>query len=53
MLIACAQSDETNLVACKLAHDLFNVPTTVARLRSSEFEDNPALLSKKRQLRGR
>jgi Trk K+ transport system NAD-binding subunit len=24
MLIACAPLDETNLVACKIAHDLFN-----------------------------
>jgi trk system potassium uptake protein TrkA len=39
MLIACAPLDETNLVACKLAHDLFNIPTTIARLRSAEFVD--------------
>lgn len=46
MLIACAQNDETNLVACKLAHDIFNIPTTIARLRSPQFEGDPALLSK-------
>ena len=46
MLIACAPADETNLVACKLAHDLFNVPTTIARLRSPEFDANPQLLGK-------
>jgi trk system potassium uptake protein len=46
MLIACAPLDETNLVVCKLAHDLFNVPTTVARLRSPEFESDDRLLSK-------
>ncbi len=28
MLIACAPQDETNLVVCKIAHDVFNVPTT-------------------------
>ena len=39
MLIACAPLDETNLVVCKLAHDVFNVPSTIARLRSPEFED--------------
>ena len=39
MLIACAAQDETNLVVCKVAHDVFNVPTTIARLRSPEFED--------------
>jgi trk system potassium uptake protein len=46
MLIACAPLDETNLVACKVAHDLFNVPTTVARVRSNEFQDGQALLGK-------
>jgi len=47
MLIACAPLDETNLVACKVAHDLFNVPTTIARVRSPEFEDGNPLLDKK------
>lgn len=46
MLIACAAGDETNLVACKLAHDLFHVPTTIARLRSPEFEPGSALLAR-------
>jgi trk system potassium uptake protein len=46
MLIACAPLDETNLVVCKVAHDVFNVPTTIARLRSPEFEDGGALLGK-------
>ncbi|MFZ4537746.1 Trk system potassium transporter TrkA [Propionivibrio sp.] len=44
MLIAVTQSDQTNLVACKLAHTLFNVPTRIARLRSPEYLDNPELL---------
>ncbi len=44
MLIAVTQSDQTNLVACKLAHSVFNVPTRIARLRSQEFLDNPTLL---------
>jgi trk system potassium uptake protein TrkA len=39
MLIACAALDETNLVVCKIARDLFNVTTTIARLRSAEFQD--------------
>ena len=46
MLIACAPLDETNLVVCKVAHDLFNVPTTIARLRSPEFVGDMPLLSK-------
>ncbi|MFO1329658.1 MAG: Trk system potassium transporter TrkA [Rubrivivax sp.] len=46
MLIACAPADETNLVVCKVAHDLFNVPATIARLRSPEFEDGGQLLGR-------
>jgi trk system potassium uptake protein TrkA len=46
MLIACAPADETNLVVCKIAHDVFNVPTTIARLRSNEFDERPELLGK-------
>ncbi len=46
MLIACAPNDETNLVVCKVAHEVFNVPTTIARLRSPEFENGSELLGK-------
>jgi trk system potassium uptake protein TrkA len=44
MLIACAPLDETNLVACKIAHDLFNIPTRIARVRSPEFTDGSPLM---------
>jgi trk system potassium uptake protein len=40
LFIACAPMDETNLVACKVAHHMFNVPTTIARIRSPEFQDD-------------
>jgi trk system potassium uptake protein TrkA len=46
LLIACAAQDETNLVVCKVAHDVFNVPTTIARMRSPEFKNDSPLLSK-------
>ena len=46
MLIACAPMDETNLVACKIAHDVFNIPTRIARVRSQEFADGSPLLGK-------
>jgi trk system potassium uptake protein len=46
MLIACATRDETNLAVCKIAHDRFNVPTTIARLRSPEFAPGDPLLSR-------
>ena len=38
ILIACAAQDETNLVCCKVAQLLFNVPTRIARVRSSGFD---------------
>jgi trk system potassium uptake protein len=43
LFIACAPLDETNLVACKVAHRLYNVPTTIARIRSPEFQDDSPL----------
>ena len=46
LFIACAPLDETNLVACKVAHDMFNVPTTIARLRSPEFQEGSALMDR-------
>jgi trk system potassium uptake protein TrkA len=46
MLIACAAADEANLVVCKVAHDVFNVPTTIARLRSPEFVEGDDLLGR-------
>lgn len=46
MLIACASLDETNLVACKVAHDRFNIPTTIARLRAPDLKEGDPLLGK-------
>lgn len=46
MVIACAANDDTNLVVCKVAHDVFNIPSTIARLRSPEFVEGDALLGK-------
>ncbi len=40
MVIAVTQSDETNLVACKLAQQLFNVPTRIARIRATDYLGN-------------
>jgi trk system potassium uptake protein TrkA len=37
MLVAVTQSDETNLVACRLSATLFNIPTRIARIRSNDF----------------
>ena len=37
MLIAVTESDETNMVACKVAYTLFNTPTKIARVRAAEY----------------
>ena len=37
LLIAVTASDETNLVACTLAAQLFNIPMRIARVRNSEL----------------
>src|SRR5690606_9986372 len=44
MLIACTTSDEINLVACKVARQIFNVPQRIARIRSNEYVDQPDLI---------
>lgn len=37
MLIAVTSSDEVNLVACQLAHQLFHTPNKIARIRAQEY----------------
>jgi trk system potassium uptake protein len=39
LLIAVTQSDEVNMVACEVAHSLFEVPTKIARVRSQAYLD--------------
>jgi trk system potassium uptake protein TrkA len=43
LFIAATGHDATNLVACKVAHGVFGIPSTIARLRSSEFGDGELL----------
>ena len=43
LLIAVTSTDETNLVACKIAAELFNIPTRIARVRNSELQSHPQL----------
>ncbi len=45
MLVAVTQSDQTNLVACKIARQMFNVPTRIARLRGADFLADETLLA--------
>jgi trk system potassium uptake protein TrkA len=37
IIIAVTNSDETNMVACQVAHTLFRTPTKIARVRSTEY----------------
>ena len=37
MLVAVTNSDETNMVACQIAHSLFHTPTKIARVRAQEY----------------
>ncbi len=37
LILAVTQSDETNMVACKLAATMFNIPTKIARIRSADY----------------
>jgi len=46
MLLAVTQSDEVNMVACKLASSLYNTPTRIARIRSADFLARPEVFSK-------
>ncbi len=44
ILIAVTASDEANLVACKIAADLYNTPTRIARVRNTELAQHPNLI---------
>ncbi|GAA4346497.1 Trk system potassium transporter TrkA [Kangiella taiwanensis] len=37
MLVAVTSSDEVNMVACQIAHSLYQTPTKIARIRSSNY----------------
>ena len=37
MLIAMTNSDETNMVACQIAHTIFHTPTKIARVRETDY----------------
>lgn len=45
MLLAVTQSDEVNLVACKLAASLYNTPTRIARIRSIDYLNRQEVFS--------
>jgi trk system potassium uptake protein TrkA len=39
MIIAVTFSDEVNMIACQVAHSIFEVPTKIARVRSQNYLD--------------
>mgnify|MGYP003640349930 FL=1 len=39
LLVAVTHSDETNMVACQVAHSLFNTPMRIARVRAQNYLD--------------
>ncbi len=45
MLIALMDSDETNMIACQIAHTLFDVKTKIARVRAREFANHEKLFA--------
>ncbi len=45
MIIAVTNSDETNIVACQVAHTLFRTPTKIARVRAQEYLLHPQLFT--------
>ncbi len=47
MIIAVTNSDETNMVACQVAHTLFRTPRKIARVRAPSFLDHEKLFDGK------
>ncbi|MEM9706687.1 MAG: Trk system potassium transporter TrkA [Pseudomonadota bacterium] len=39
MIVAVTYSDEVNMIACQIAHTLFDVPTKIARIRAGGYLD--------------
>ena len=46
MVIAVMKSDESNMVACRMAFTLYNVDKKIARIRTAEYLHRPELFSK-------
>ena len=45
MLIALTDSDAINMLACQVAHTLFQTPTKIARIRAADFLARPTLFA--------
>jgi trk system potassium uptake protein TrkA len=45
MLLAVTQSDEVNMVACKIAASFYNTPTRIARIRAADYLNREEIFS--------
>ncbi|MFT5483342.1 MAG: trk system potassium uptake protein TrkA [Halieaceae bacterium] len=45
MLVAVTNSDEINMMACQIAHSLFNIPTKISRIRSQGYLKHPHMFT--------
>lgn len=45
MLIAVTNSDETNMIACQVAHSIFEIPMKIARIRSDHYQHHKELFA--------
>lgn len=45
MIIALTNSDESNMIACQIAHTVFGIPTKIARIRAAGYANRPELFS--------
>lgn len=45
LLVAVTNNDETNIVACQVAHTLYSTPTRIARVRAREYLDHKELFN--------
>lgn len=48
MLVAVTNNDEINMIACQVAHSLFNTPTKIARIRQHAYLVHPHLFGNDR-----
>jgi trk system potassium uptake protein TrkA len=46
LIIALTNSDEVNMMACQVAYTLYNTPTRIARIRSSDYIENSELFNR-------
>ena len=46
LILAVTNSDETNMIACQVAHSLYRTPTRLARVREADYLNHCELFSK-------